>query len=183
MKQLVLAILLSLTINVSAKQAVVTFYWPGEDGGRYSCDGKRLSDGDAAVNFNQIPQGAHLTLQGCNGSMDVTANDCGGSAVIARKAAHERGFDSALVIDVWAPNQATAREMERSLLGKQIGRGACQCTVNYVPPRKIAVFKRNEAGRTHFQFYAMTTNPVYSSKSVQHDMLAYAPRRRTTRST
>jgi hypothetical protein len=171
LKQLVLASVLGMLIALPAsavqRQAVVTFYWPGEDGGRRACDGKVLEHGDAAVNFDQIPKGSAVKLKGCNGTLNVTANDCGGSAVMSRRAARERGFFGAIVVDVWASSQRSAREMESELLGSQIGRGSVVCEFDE-PSRKEAVFKKDVNGRPRLDFYARTTTrprPSNSSKS------------------
>lgn len=96
--------------------AVVTFFWPGEDGGRTNCDGKMLKSGDAAVDFNKIPKGASLTISGTHGSFSAVASDCGGSDVISRKAARKRG-SNALVIDIWVRSRAEAQRLEEKLFG------------------------------------------------------------------
>jgi len=117
MKQLIYAILLAcltLPVHATERKAVVTFYWPGEDGGRYSCDGARLHEGDAAVDFDYVPKGTRLTLIGSNGIMHVTARDCGGRDVISRKAARERHVH-AMVVDVWAPSKRVAMLKESEL--------------------------------------------------------------------
>jgi 3D (Asp-Asp-Asp) domain-containing protein len=114
---LAMAFFALLTLNVDAKienkqfHAVVTFFWTGEDGSRFDCDGDRLHQGIAAVDFNVIPKGSVLNI---NNTFVVVAKDQGGSAVISRKAAHERGCNC-VIIDIWEPSKAKAMSDEAKL--------------------------------------------------------------------
>jgi len=88
-------------------KAVITFFFPSEVGGKYDCDGDRLHEGIAAVDFNYIPKGSVLNI---SNKMKVLAKDCGGRDVIHRKAARLRGFN-VLVIDVWVSSKRKAEAL------------------------------------------------------------------------
>jgi hypothetical protein len=98
--------------QVNSIEAVITFYFPDEEGGELSCDRHKLQYGDCAVDFSRIPKGSRLNLDGI---IIVNANDCGGRDVLSRKAAKLRGYNTALVIDVWVPNRGVARKLEKRL--------------------------------------------------------------------
>ena len=117
MKQFILPVIcmvVSIFANAAEPQAVVTFYWPGEIGGRYSTDGAMLRNGDAAVDYNSVPKGTKLKLVGHSGTMQVVAADHGGRDVISRKAAHGLGSD-VMVIDVWVKSASVARSKAKMM--------------------------------------------------------------------
>ncbi len=93
-------------------EALITYYWPGEAGGRYDRDGERLHDGVAAVDYRVIPFGRHFHLTGHGRCLDLVAKDCGGSAVLSKKAARQRGLSVSCVVDVWVSSQREAMERE-----------------------------------------------------------------------
>lgn len=110
---MVLTFLVCAPVSAATKtvRAIVTFYWPGEAGGRYDCDGDKLHKGIAAVDFDVFPKGTVLNL---SNRFTVIAKDCGGRAIISRKAAHERGVHCP-VIDVWVRSEYEARNTENKL--------------------------------------------------------------------
>lgn len=93
-------------------RAVPTFYWPGEVGSRYDCDGNKLHSGIAAVDFDRINKNSVLNI---GGILTVVAKDCGGRDVISCKAARERGLGRLPVIDIWAPSEEAAMRMAEKL--------------------------------------------------------------------
>lgn len=120
MKKIAIMLIMALTFISSTAHAVadtksinaiITYYWPGEAGGKYDCDGNVCHRGVAAVDFDVIPKGKKLNI---GNSFNVVASDCGGSAIISRKAAHERGLHCP-VIDVWVHSESEARELESRL--------------------------------------------------------------------
>src|SRR5450631_2587725 len=117
MKQFILLVIcmfVSMLANATEPQAIVTFFWPGEIGGRYSTDGAMLRNGDAAVDFNSVPKGTKLKLVGHSGTMQIVAADHGGRDVISRKAAHGLGSD-VMVIDVWVKSASVARSKAKMM--------------------------------------------------------------------
>jgi hypothetical protein len=113
---LLLAFLGSSVFAMGADQlAVLTYYWPGEAGGRYSVDGVKLRPGDAAVDFNAVPKGTRLQLVGREGTVNVIAIDRGGQDVLTRKAAKAFG-SGVLVIDIWVSCASEGRS-RAALLG------------------------------------------------------------------
>ena len=118
MKQFILLIVclfVSTFASATEQQAIVTFYWPGEMGGRFSSDGQLLRNGDAAVDFNSVPKGTELKLVGHSGTMQIVAADHGGRDVISRKAAHGLG-SNVIVIDVWVKSASVARS-KKEIIG------------------------------------------------------------------
>jgi len=117
MKQFILLIVclfVSTFASATEQQAIVTFYWPGEMGGRLSSDGATLRDGDAAVDFNFVPKGTALKLVGSKGIMQITAVDHGGRNIMNRKAANGLGSD-VMVIDVWVKSASVARSKAKMM--------------------------------------------------------------------
>ena len=104
---LIVCMIVPIFAHAAEPQAMVTFYWPGEMGGKYGSDGALLRNGDAAVDFSHVPKGTKLKLIGQSGTMQIVATDRGGRDVISRKAARERGSD-VMVIDVWVKSASVA---------------------------------------------------------------------------
>lgn len=97
--------------SMKSFNAVITFYWPGEIGGRFDCDGNKLYRGIAAVDFDVIPKNSRLNI---GNKFNVVASDCGGRSIINRKAARARGWHCP-VIDVWVHSKREAMSLEGSM--------------------------------------------------------------------
>lgn len=97
------------SLGGGAAEAVITFYYPGEDHyGWRSATGERLKPwATVAVDPKVIPYGSTVSIPGLG---KFRAHDTGG-AVKSRLAARRRGWGRALVVDVCVKNRSEMRRL------------------------------------------------------------------------